>query len=462
MKDRIRLSLGVAAAVLFEPSRSLSRSAPVPCLDPADLPNLDRSANAPTAAETDSEQTAEDGSCQSAKSVSRDADKALTEDDRRRSSRRRRHRLRDGLRSVTTLDRCRMCGAAATGRAPLAVVITAETAGWQGVQTCGSVSACPVCAPKIRQERAGEIEQGMRTHLGAGGGALFLTMTLRHTAGDRLIDLLPVVSGGLGRCLRGRAWVEMAAAIGYTGQIRSLEVTHGDSGWHPHVHALILTDTPLTDEQIAAVWRFIWERWSRHAERSTGRSVLPERMTLEPVREMAAIGQYLTKIVDDSGFSVGLEMTRTDLKVGRAGSRSAWQIAADAAAGDEVAAALWQEYEEATKGRRVVVWSRGLRARLGVGDEVPDEEIAAVGEVVPVEVVPVSEVEYRAVVRARATARVLDVAETEGAAGVRRLLAALVGAEPGARAAPPVWMERARLWAPPWIETEVCDGVAKA
>ena len=44
----------------------------------------------------------------------------------------------------------------------------------------------------------------------------------------------------------------MRQVVGADGSIRALEVTHGQAGWHPHVHVLLLTSAPLADWQRAA------------------------------------------------------------------------------------------------------------------------------------------------------------------------------------------------------------------
>jgi hypothetical protein len=148
---------------------------------------------------------------------------------------------------------------------------------------------------------------------------------------------------------------------------------------------------------------------------------------------------------------VGLEMTRQDLKEGRCDNKSPWQLLEAAVQGDESAAVLWREYEQATKGKRCVVWSKGLKELLGVGEELSDEQIAGEGDGGAdegVELVPVSREEYRAVVRVGATARVLDVAENEGADAVRRLLALLLAGQPGELCPAPVWSDRGQVWRP--------------
>jgi hypothetical protein len=59
-------------------------------------------------------------------------------------------------------------------------------AGIEGLVTCGSVWLCPVCAAKVASKRAEELAQVLDAVHDAGGSAFMLTLTIRHSAGDRL------------------------------------------------------------------------------------------------------------------------------------------------------------------------------------------------------------------------------------------------------------------------------------
>ena len=59
-----------------------------------------------------------------------------------------------------------------------------KTASYAGLQTCGSVWACPVCAAKIAERRRAEVVAAMAAHMADGGGMLLLTIaaTLQRRA----------------------------------------------------------------------------------------------------------------------------------------------------------------------------------------------------------------------------------------------------------------------------------------
>ena len=62
-------------------------------------------------------------------------------------------------------------------------------ASFQGLMTCGSVWSCPRCSAVIAHTRAQEIAAAVRECYRQGGKVYLLTLTMRHTAGDRLTDL---------------------------------------------------------------------------------------------------------------------------------------------------------------------------------------------------------------------------------------------------------------------------------
>lgn len=57
---------------------------------------------------------------------------------------------------------------------------------FDGVQTCGSVWLCPVCAAKITERRRNELQELIDAHRVAGGSLLFLTLTIPHQRHDVL------------------------------------------------------------------------------------------------------------------------------------------------------------------------------------------------------------------------------------------------------------------------------------
>jgi Replication protein len=248
------------------------------------------------------------------------------------------------------------------------------TAHVSNVYRCGSSWSCPLCAPVVRQRRAEEIDAALRRHLDAGGGALFLTVTLRHKKRDTLASRLDVVSQSMRLILQGEPWQRRKRALGYVGNIKAIDITWGEAnGWHAHAHVLLLFDAPVSEAQRSDLETWVFGRWSKIAEnKALGTVTRAHGVDLRQVTTSGDLAEYLTTI--DSDWSPGLELARTDIK--------RWSpfdlLTLLMQTGDVRYRALWLEYEEATFNKRSVKWSPGLRARLtGVEKETPDEELAA-------------------------------------------------------------------------------------
>jgi hypothetical protein len=95
------------------------------------------------------------------------------------------------------------------------------------------VWACPACAGKIRAKRALEVDYLAKAHLAVGGGLTMVTLTLPHTLGDSLADLLDAMGDAWSLLASGGTWQKYRHRWGVAGYIRALEFTHGEAGWHP-------------------------------------------------------------------------------------------------------------------------------------------------------------------------------------------------------------------------------------
>jgi hypothetical protein len=219
-----------------------------------------------------------------------------------------------------------------------------------------------------------------------------LTLTLRHRRGQALADLWD----GLGTAWRtmtmARKWRNLLDVYGVTGTIRVAEVTHGDNGWHVHYHVIL-----FCDRRLSSAWEsFAGEAFSmwRDAVEGAGFQALDRRgpQDLRVYRRSSAASQALAEYVSKGTYSprersdrgLALEVTRSDMKEGKFGGRTPFQIlrdllteASQTGALDESDLALWREYESACVKRKAHVWSNGLRDLLGVGLQVADEEIAS-------------------------------------------------------------------------------------
>jgi hypothetical protein len=284
------------------------------------------------------------------------------------------------------------------------------------------VTACPVCAAKICQRRAEEIDAALGAHLAGGGGAVFLTLTIPHDQAMPLEDLWRAVGGSWANIVSGRHRAALRDRFGVVGFIRSTEVTHGRAGWHPHLHILLMTDRVLTLDELRELHLFVRERWIRRVVSLGFRAPDIHRgIRILPVYTGDGMGGYMTKVGDDEnpGTSAGLELARSDLKAGRGISRSPFGILEDhARRGDPADWRLFSEWLVVSKGRRTLEWSRGLRALLlpDVADRT-DEEIAAEHESA-VNIAAISPDVWRELVRRRLSVAALEAVEARGLGGL--------------------------------------------
>jgi len=318
----------------------------------------------------------------------------------------------------------------------------------KGAISCGSVWACPVCSARIREARTLDVQAALAAHWSTaspeGTSAALLTLTLRHGADDPLKDLLDVTLTGWSKLVAGRFWQQLSSDFGIRGYIRACEVTlNRANGWHPHLHAILLFDRPLDPHEVEALHARIAARWAAIVKTKLGRTLNEHGCDLRPIRfgDLSGAG-YVTKVQDSSDkdspgeWSAARELLRFDLKEGRAESGTPFQLLD--CLDDPWAVRKWREYETATKGRRALTWSHGLRASLRLDAEQSDEQLALFEEEVEevegeesgvaedgiAELVCIVTPGQWEIIRRRrfGITTLLDMAEDEGPDGCRRLL----------------------------------------
>lgn len=258
-----------------------------------------------------------------------------------------------------------------------------------GTQRCGSVWACPLCAPIIRERRAAAVDELLRRALEDGCQLVFVTATASHDRSDELAAVREGIHGAWRKAFAGRKLYGLQTAAGnvgpwrqYVGMVRASDLTVGVNGWHPHIHAVLVFKRRATAAHIA--------RWL-DARRGDYLAALGDvgmsasvahgwdvRRVSARSRSTAFVSRYVAKI--DGGWGAGLELARSDLKRGKT-SRSAFQLLHDAASGCDVSAELFAEYELATAGKRLIVTGRRLAALYGVDPDAGTDDELALGEV---------------------------------------------------------------------------------
>ncbi|MUR92324.1 rolling circle replication protein, Rep63 protein [Acinetobacter baumannii] len=240
---------------------------------------------------------------------------------------------------------------------------------WANVQRCGSVWTCPVCAKQITEKRRDELKRACDAWKNQGGEVFLLTLTNSHSANHALKSLISGQKKALRLFFGGRKAVELFTKLGRKYQIRSFEVTYGQNGWHPHFHILLFLDGSF-DRSFN-----IRDDLAKHWINCCIKSGLPAP-SMEHGLDLRD-GKYADRYV--SKWGIEHELTKGHIKKGRNGGFTPFdllQLSID----DEIVygrstSRLYQEFAISFKGARQLVWSRGLKAYLGI-DEKSDEELA--------------------------------------------------------------------------------------
>lgn len=294
---------------------------------------------------------------------------------------------------------------------------------YAGLETCGSVWECPVCASKISERRRAEVMAAMTSHRASGGAVLLLTLTNSHHYGDSLPLLLDGQSQALRRMSGGtRAARRVYESMGCVGTIRALEVTNGSNGWHPHSHVLLFVRAGLDLARVKMDFYALWLNACRLAGLSA-----PSFEHGVDVRDGAAADRYVTKgVLESKGWGLDQEMTKGHIKKGRASSRTPFDLLRDYKGGDKRAGALFVEYSNAFKGKRQLTWSNGLKDQFAI-EEATDKELADREEENAEHGCDLSKDDWHTVLAFGARAEMLEAFEQGGPFEVAHCLAILRG-----------------------------------
>lgn len=255
-----------------------------------------------------------------------------------------------------------------------------------GLSSCGLIHQCAWCSARIRHGRTLEILEAFGAVKMMAGASHLLTCTLPHDLPDSLPKLLRGIDQGWKRVTSGATWTRLSRRLGYLGFYRAEEILctceAGGTGWHPHLHVLLFTDHRLEAEEWAALTLHARKQWQAGVtEMGLRRPHDIHGVDLVPNVTDADVARYVGKVqegAEPSGWTPAHELARGDVKDGRAGSKTPFELAAwFLETGDIEYLHRWREYVAATKGRRAIYASRGLRRKLGLDGARSDADLAA-------------------------------------------------------------------------------------
>jgi len=254
------------------------------------------------------------------------------------------------------------------------------------VAMCGSLCMCPVCAMKITERRKIELEAAVNAAYRIGWSPVLVTLTLRHKKNEKFLLVLGDLVKAIER-LRGRKWwTRIVAKYEIKGSVTSLETTYGLSySWHPHKHILFFVGRKLSDEDMRELQNEITNEYKKILKKLN--RTLSDIHGVDVRGGDKNIADYIAKYGHEpksreNKWTLAAEMTKAQQKnsLRLDGHYTPFQLLDFYLMGDVDAGAAFQEYARVMKGKKLLTWSKNLRAMLDLGDELSDEDIAAMND----------------------------------------------------------------------------------
>lgn len=234
------------------------------------------------------------------------------------------------------------------------------------VAWCGS-ARCPRCAPHVASKLSARVSSVLAGVDAVGAGCAYGTFTVSHGPNTPLLAMREVLGSSWRALQRGGLWRRLRRE-GLIGVVRNCDETWGPAtGWHPHIHALVIHRDGL--EAAVAAGRDLVRRWL-HLLDAAGWRASEAGQDVRPVTRDAGLGDYGTKML--RGWGMAAEMAAGWRKSGRRPDRMTLpQLLAFGLAGDREAMGRYLEAVVALRGRRLLVIGPSVKRALGI-EAVPD------------------------------------------------------------------------------------------
>jgi hypothetical protein len=242
--------------------------------------------------------------------------------------------------------------------------------------TCAKIWVCPICAARIAHKRRRLLAYLVGKLSALGKRHTLVTYTLAHQRDDDLSTVKKALQEAYTKSKEGRAYQTFAKEYGIIGSIRTLEITHGDNGWHPHIHELLIHSADVSPETLH---ENIYPRYLA-ALNKQGRHALAKGLDVKASDD--DVYEYISKYghLPLSKWSLAHEMTAQARKEAKLDHRSSMQILYDLMKkGNHSDRWLWIELEEATRNTAMMFISRAVRKLVNVpqlNDELDAQDAA--------------------------------------------------------------------------------------
>lgn len=224
--------------------------------------------------------------------------------------------------------------------------------------------ACPVCAARMANRRAKEIEQALVGANRLGYQCLFLTFTVPHRKSHSTSYVLDRLDTCYHKLIDSQKVRKLKAEHGFVGQIKCKDYTVGENGIHAHLHCIWIFedkgDPYAAASEINAIVEAKWDRivfneTGKHASKKHGFDLEIIELGNPDAADAAKIARYAAKAIS---------VYMSEGEKGKASKTPFDFLNADATEEDRAA---YLDFYKGQKGKHHISFSRGLKTKLNVG-----------------------------------------------------------------------------------------------
>jgi len=274
---------------------------------------------------------------------------------------------------------------------------------YQKLQTCGSAYGCPLCAAKITQYRADEINLAAEKWMSIPGHSmLMITFTLPHYGHQRFKEIRENFQK-VRRRFKEQRFLKYSELIPFSAIRENLHLDHDitamdftfskNNGWHVHSHDLYFCSQSLNDSQIKKLNSQIIDAWVSSCDKSgiqiSEKSLHYMFQHSVKVQRATTPAEYIAKFGSDvyernremfqGGWGAAEELSKSHLKTGRSNSLTPWDLARIILMcnGDfsvyRYFGRILNDFVEGMRRKQMIFWSKGSKQFFGLLEKSDDE-----------------------------------------------------------------------------------------
>ncbi|EIJ42356.1 Replication protein [Beggiatoa alba B18LD] len=254
-----------------------------------------------------------------------------------------------------------------------------------GLEVCGSIWVCPVCAAKVSERRKEELERITTEHRRQGGELVMITRTVPHEYAHDLKTFLTTFLEAESILKKDRQYKKIVEKVGLIGTVRVLEVTYGTNGWHVHTHELWFIEKahpalygrisglcydPDIDKYIGYSKQGLFNLWTQ-ATKKAGFNLSPSPYAFG-IHNGDYVSAYLAKWGKQTDWTASAELTKSHIKTNQYAQdkgQTPFDLIRNYQQGDKQAGEKFKEFAQVFKGRHQLQYSHGLKKRFALPEK---------------------------------------------------------------------------------------------